>query len=127
MSRVLGIGGVFFKASDPGKTRQWYADVLGLVFEEWGGIVFTPATAAAHPGAGTVFCPFSADTDYFAPSSEPFMVNLMVDDLPAILEHCAKQGVEPIRIMLGEANGDFAHIMDCDGRKLELWQPKPMA
>ena len=28
--------------------------------------------------------------------------------------------------MFGEMNGDVAHIMDCDGRKVELWQPKPM-
>jgi predicted enzyme related to lactoylglutathione lyase len=25
-----------------------------------------------------------------------------------------------------EANGKFAHIMDPDGNKIELWQPKPM-
>lgn len=29
--RVLGIGGVFFKAADHAKTREWYAKHLGLV------------------------------------------------------------------------------------------------
>lgn len=126
MASVLGIGGVFFKAADTAATREWYARVLGIDFADWGGTVFDPQVAAAHPGAGTVFSPFKADTDYFVPSTENFMINLMVDDLAAMLERCRAQGVEPILEMFGEANGDFAHIMDCDGRKLELWQPKPM-
>ena len=127
MARVLGLGGLFFKSNDTAATCAWYARVLGIEFEGWGGTVFLPETAAAHPGAGTVFSPFKAETDYFAPSEERFMINLMVDDLPAMLARCKENGVEPILEMFGEANGDFAHIMDPEGRKLELWQPKPMA
>ena len=126
MAKVLGLGGLFFKARDTLATREWYERVLGIDFMDWGGTVFLPETAAAHPGAGTVFSPFKADTDYFAPSDEPFMFNLMVDDLEGMLARCAEHGVEPILLMPGEANGDFAHIMDPEGRKLELWQPKPM-
>jgi predicted enzyme related to lactoylglutathione lyase len=127
MARVLGLGGLFFKAADPAATREWYARVLGIDFADWGGTVFLPETAAAHPGAGTVFSPFKADSDYFAPSEERFMINLMVDDLEAMLARCKQHGVTPVLEMFGEANGDFAHIMDPEGRKLELWQPKPMA
>ncbi|MCT2560036.1 VOC family protein [Tsuneonella sp. YG55] len=126
MAKVLGVGGVFFKSADPAATREWYARVLGIAFMDWGGSVFLPQDAAAHPGAATVFSPFDAETDYFAPSDEPFMVNLIVDDLQAMLARCAEHGVEPLLTMAGEANGDFAHVMDCDGRKIELWQPKPM-
>lgn len=126
MAKVLGLGGLFFKSADPDATRGWYSRVLGIEFEGWGGVVFRPEVAAAHPGAGTVFSPFDADSDYFAPSEERFMINLMVDDLPAMLARCASQGVEPILHMPDEANGSFAHIMDPEGRKLELWQPKPM-
>ncbi|MXO75719.1 VOC family protein [Altererythrobacter aerius] len=127
MARVIGLGGLFFKASDPAATRAWYADVLGIEFEPWGGVVFLPADAAAQPGAGTVFSPFSADTGYFAPSDAPFMFNLMVDDLEGVLARAARHGVHPVLRTPGEANGDFAHIMDPDGRKIELWQPRPMA
>lgn len=127
MAKVLGVGGVFFKAEDPQATRDWYARVLGIEFDSWGGVVFLPQDAAAHPGAGTVFSPFDAATDYFAPSEERFMINLMVDDLAAMLERCSRNGVEPILHMPNEANGHFAHIMDPDGRKIELWEPKPMA
>ena len=127
MAKVLGLGGLFFKSDDAEATREWYGRVLGIEFAEWGGTVFLPETAAAHPGAGTVFSPFAADTAYFEPSRERFMINLMVDDLRAMIDRCAEHGVAPIREMFDEPNGDFAHIVDPEGRKIELWQPKPMA
>ncbi|WP_288016656.1 VOC family protein [Blastomonas sp.] len=126
MARVLGIGGLFFKSADTAATCAWYRRVLGLEFAEWGGVVFTPDAAAAHPGAGTVFSPFSADTDYFSPSEKDFMFNLMVDDLDAMLVRCAAEGVQPAKLFPPAPNGRFAHIMDPDGRKIELWQPSPM-
>ena len=127
MATVLGLGGLFFKSPDPAATAAWYSRVLGIVFESWGGTVFRPADAAEIPGAGTVFCPFSADTGYFAPATTDYMFNLIVDDLDGVLAHCANHGVAPLAAILDEPNGRFAHIMDCDGRKIELWQPKPMA
>jgi predicted enzyme related to lactoylglutathione lyase len=125
MAKVLGLGGLFFKSADPAAMRAWYGDVLGMPFEEW-GMVFTPDAPAAHPGAATVFAPFGADTAYFAPSDKDYMFNLMVDDLDGMLTRCAKHGVEPIKAVLDEVNGRFAHIMDPEGRKIELWEPKPM-
>lgn len=125
MSKVLGLGGLFFKSADPAAMREWYGRVLGLKFDDWGGLVFLPETAAAHPGAGTVFSPFAADTGYFAPSDKEFMFNLMVDDLHGILAGCAQHGVMPLASVLDEANGRFAHIIDLEGRKIELWEPKP--
>lgn len=127
MAKILGLGGLFFKSVDGAAMREWYGRVLGLSFEAWGGIVFKPEVAAAHPGAGTVFSSFAADTDYFAPSDKEFMFNLMVDDLDAILARCAEHGVAPIGSFPPEPNGRFAHIMDPEGRKIELWEPKPMA
>ncbi len=122
--KVIGIGGLFFKSADPVALRNWYGRVLGLTFEEWGGVVFKPSAAAAQPGAGTVFSPFKTDTEYFAPSDSDFMVNLMVNDLAGILARAADQGVVPIKTMPDEFNGSFAHIIDPDGRKIELWEPK---
>lgn len=127
MAKVLGLGGLFFKAADPEATRSWYDRVLGIGFGSWGGTVFDPADAAAQPGAGTVFSPFDADTSYFKPSQSDVMFNLMVDDLAGMLERCAAEGVEPYGEVLDEPNGRFAHIIDPDGRKVELWEPKPMA
>jgi len=67
---------VFFKSKDPGTLTNWYRDVIGLELQDWGGVVFAPEAMAAHPGAGTVFSPFEADTTYFAPSTKDFMINL---------------------------------------------------
>ena len=127
MVKVLGLGGLFFKSADSEATRLWYARVLGLDFTEWGGVVFTPDAAMAQPGAATAFSPFKADTDYFAPSDKDYMFNLIVDDLDGVLARCKAEGVEPVKLFPDEGNGRFAHIMDLEGRKIELWQPKPMA
>jgi catechol 2,3-dioxygenase-like lactoylglutathione lyase family enzyme len=33
---VTGIGGVFFFSDNPEKTKDWYADNLGLEVNQWG-------------------------------------------------------------------------------------------
>jgi len=126
MARVLGVGGVFFKAKDPGMLTSWYHDVIGIELEAWGGVVFRPEAMAAHPGAATVFSPFADDTTYFEPSTRDFMINLAVDDLDGILASCAKHGVEA-DVLPDQPNGRFAHILDPEGTKIELWEPKPMS
>ncbi|MEZ5973199.1 MAG: VOC family protein [Hyphomonadaceae bacterium] len=126
MAKVLGVGGLFFKSRDGDAMRDWYGRVLGITFADWGGALFLPQDAAAYAGAATVFSPFKADSDYFAPSDKEFMFNLIVDDLAGVLARAKAEGVEPIMTM-DEANGSFAHIMDNEGRKIELWQPKPMS
>ena len=123
MAKVLGVGGVFFKSADPAALRVWYNRALGIEMEQWGAF-FTPDLAAGQPGAGTAFAPFSADTDHFAPSDNEYMFNLMVDDLDAMLARCLEAGVTPLKVV-DEGMGRFAHIMDPEGRKIELWEPKP--
>jgi predicted enzyme related to lactoylglutathione lyase len=81
---------------------------------------------AEQPGAGTVFSLFPDDTDYFAPSTKPFMLNLAVDDLAGILELAKAHGVEPVRTFDDQPNGRYAHIVDPEGTTLELWEPAPM-
>ena len=126
MAKVLGIGGLMFKSRDVAALTEWYERVLGLDVAPWGGVWFPAAGPAAWPGAGTVFSPVKADTDYFDPSLNEFLVNLMVDDLDAMLARCANHGVIPVKTFPDEPNGRFAHILDPEGRKIELWQPKPM-
>jgi predicted enzyme related to lactoylglutathione lyase len=125
MAKVLGLGGLFFKSNDKDATIAWYARVLGIEPTEWGGTWFPAADFAAHRGAGTVFNVMSSG-DYIAPSTNEFMFNLVVDDLDAILARAKEHGVEPIKLFPEEVNGRFAHILDPEGRKIELWQPKPM-
>ncbi|HWA01561.1 MAG TPA: VOC family protein [Caulobacterales bacterium] len=126
MAKVLGVGGVFFKSADPAALRAWYAEVLGLESESWGA-VFEPQALTEVAGSATVWAPFQADTTYFAPAAKDFMFNLIVDDLEGVLARCRQNGVMPLKLMPDEANGAFAHILDPEGNKIELWQPKPMA
>ena len=125
MARVLGVGGVFFKSRDPRALSAWYRDVIGLELEDWGGVVFRPEAMAGHPGAATVFSAFEAETTYFEPSAKDFMINLAVDDLDGVLASCAAHGVD-VKVLPDEPNGRFAHLLDPEGTKIELWQPKPM-
>lgn len=119
MARVLGIGGVFFKADDVAALREWYRKVLGFRIELWGGVVFP------HPATGfTAWGPFREDSDYFDPSSRPFMINLIVDDLDGVLEMAGRAGVEPLARDEGHPNGRFAWLLDPSGAKVELWEPK---
>lgn len=126
MAKVLGIGGIFFKARDADALRDWYRRALGLAINDWGGVVFTPELAASHPGAGTVWSPFKADTGYFAPSTKDVMINFMVDDLSSMLARLAAEGVKDVKVLPDEPNGRFAHLLDPEGNKIELWEPKPM-
>jgi predicted enzyme related to lactoylglutathione lyase len=118
MAKVLGIGGVFFKAVDPKALADWYARVLGFQLSDWGGAVFPPA----HTGWG-VWAPFPADSTYFDPSPYAFMVNLIVDDLEGVLARAKAEGVEPLG-RKDEEYGRFAWLLDPAGAKIELWEPK---
>jgi|SRR5947209_2738403 len=115
MAKVLGIGGVFFKAADPAAVRDWYARVLGMDVNEWG------CTFQATPGSQQQWSVHAATTDYYDPSKQPFMINLLVDDMDGVLERARAQGAE----VLGrqdESYGSFAWLMDPAGVKIELWQ-----
>lgn len=118
MAKVLGIGGVFFKAEDGGAVGEWYSRVLGIEVSDWGGAVFP-----SHSHAYQVWSPFKADTKYFEPSAAGFMINFMVDDLEGVLAKAAAAGVEPLGRELSDDNGKFAWLLDPAGIKIELWEP----
>ena len=125
MGKVIGLGGLFLISDDPDATREWYQRVLGLEPDDFGGFHFLHnASAQAFPdGARTIFSVFEAGTDYVQPSTQAFMLNLMVDDLDAVLERAAQAGVPQVQDRQSFEYGQFAWIMDIDGRKVELWQP----
>lgn len=124
MKRVTGLGGVFFKTRDPKTTVEWYRTHLGIESEAWGGCAFRWREHANAENVGyTVWSPFPADTQYFAPSDHPYMVNYRVADLTALLAVLKKEGVQVVGDIVEEGNGKFAWILDPDGNKIELWEP----
>ncbi len=123
MATVTGLGGVFYKVADPAKTQAWYRDTLG-VGGEWGANFRWADETGDDPFS--LLSPFKDSSDYFAPSTTPFMLNLRVDDLDGMIAALEEKGVE----ILGrqdEDYGNFAWILDCDGIKIELWQQKGAA
>jgi|SRR5215469_6967130 len=119
---ITGVGGVFFKSRDPTALAAWYQDVLGLNLESWGGALLR-YDAPQHPPM-LVWSVFSESTDYFAPSQRDMMINYAVDDLDALLAKLQAKGVEVIKRDDSDPNGRFAWLLDPEGNKVELWEPK---
>ena len=119
---VTGIGGVFIKAKDPKALAAWYRDVLGLPLQPWGGAALR-YDAPQHPPAAA-WSAFAASSSYFAPSTAPFMINYAVDDMDAILARLHAKGVEPLKRTDDDTSGKFAWVLDPEGNKVELWEPK---
>ncbi len=124
--RVTGIDGIFFKAQNPKKVQAWYRKHFGLAIDSaWGGCAFEWRVAKAPKKKGsTVWSVFDAATGYFKPSKRPFMINYRVANWQRVLAELKKEGVW-IDPKSGEASefGKFGWIMDCEGNRIELWEP----
>lgn len=121
MARALGIGGVFFKCRDRLALADWYAKHLRMAPNEMGGIAFDPGELPA--GAYSVWGPFDASTEYFAPSRKEYMINLIVNDLEGALAQVAEGGAEVVGGIEEYDYGRFGWFMDPEGNKIELWEP----
>jgi predicted enzyme related to lactoylglutathione lyase len=121
MERVLGIGGVFFKARDPKALAAWYREHLGVPVEE-GQIYGVLASSAA--GEQAVWSTFPADTTYFGKGPAPFMVNYRVRDLDAMLAQLRAAGAQVDDRVEDHSYGRFGWAVDPEGNRFELWQPK---
>lgn len=119
MKRVVGIGGVFFKARDPKALCAWYQTHLGIDVQDWGGTAFP----WNRPDGMTVWSISPAASDAFAPSQSPFMVNYVVEDLHAVLEALRSEGCD-VDPKVDESDfGKFGWVMDPERNRVELWQP----
>ena len=101
----------------------WYRDRLGVPLEEWGGAVFRWRDHDPAGDAYTVWTPFSADTDYFAPGEQTFMVNFRVRDLDAMLAQLRAAGCRVEDKVEDSEFGRFGWVIDPEGNKIELWEP----
>lgn len=124
MKRVTGIGGVFFKCKDPEATKQWYERHLGIPASKWGhSFQWSDGYEGTENKGQTTWSPFSDTTKYFGEGPQEFMVNYRVADLKALLDALRDEGVAIVGELQEYDYGKFAHIVDCDGRRVELWEP----
>ena len=125
MARVTGIGGVFFKSTNDHKAlAEWYRKNLGLQFEPWGGAILKWSDDKADDGGLTVWHVADKNTEWFSPSRSSFMINYRIDNMDDMLAQLRQNGVEIVKGPDSDDNGRFAWILDPDGNKVELWEPK---
>jgi len=125
MARITGIGGVFFKSeNDPKELAAWYQKNLGLPLEPWGGGVLRWPDDKAEDKGVTAWSVAKSDTKWFAPSDASFMINYRVDNMDELVAQLRNNGVEIIQGPESHENGKFAWVVDPDGNKVELWEPK---
>lgn len=123
MQGIIGVGGIFFKAKDPERLYQWYEKNLGLKRAPHGAGVAIPWPKPDQKGF-TAFAIFPKDTEYFNPSRASFMLNFCVTDLDGLLKNLRTEGVEIDPKREDYDYGRFAWIMDPEGNRIELWEPK---
>lgn len=122
--RVTGIGGVFFKSPNPKQLKEWYSNHLGIDSDQYGGKFMWRAAEGSDELRTTVWSPMESETDYYQPSQREFMINYRVENLDELLKVLKSEGVQQIGEMQSFEYGKFAWIMDPDGTKIELWEPK---
>ena len=123
MKKVTGIGGIFFKCNDPEKMRNWYAQNLGLKADKYGTIFEFRNMDRPEEVNQLVWNPFAAETKYFEPSTNEFMINYRVENLEALAVELKQSGVTICDEIQTFEYGKFLHIMDPEGHKIELWEP----
>ncbi|MDT8324693.1 MAG: VOC family protein [Bacteroidota bacterium] len=125
MARVTGIGGVFIKSrKDSAALVAWYQEHLGMTLESFGGAVLKWPEDRAGDGGLTVWHVAEKDSTWFSPSDASFMINYRVDDLEEMIAQLRAGGVDIIQGPEFHENGSFAWVMDPEGNKVELWEPK---
>ncbi|GAB3511480.1 VOC family protein [Spirosoma knui] len=122
MKKVTGIGGIFFKCDDPQKTKDWYAQHLGLPIDEYGTTFkWRDANDPSKEGS-TAWGAFDKNTNYFEPSKKDFMINYRVENLEELVEQLKSNGVTVIDEIAVYDYGKFVHILDPEGNSIELWE-----
>lgn len=120
MEKVLGIGGLFFRARDPQKLAAWYRDHFGIneVPKDYGGEPWRQEAGI------TVFAPFPESTGYFGDPVKSWMINFRVRDLVAMVEQLRAAGITVDVDKEVYPNGVFARLSDPEGNPIQLWEPK---
>jgi predicted enzyme related to lactoylglutathione lyase len=122
MKRVTGIGGIFFKAKDPKAMNEWYKNHLGINAGQYGASFEWRDAEEPKKKGMTQWTPFTDKTKYFEPSTKEFMINYRVENLDALVKELKKEGVTLLDEIAVYDYGKFAHIMDPEGNKIELWE-----
>jgi glyoxylase I family protein len=118
VERVTGIGGMFFRADDPGQLAVWYARHLGI---DPAPESYDTSSWWQQPGP-TVFTGMPADSEHFG-SGRSWSINFRVADLDAMVRQLRAAGIHVDVDAETYPNGRFASLKDPENNVLQLWQP----
>lgn len=121
--KVTGIGGIFFFSDNPEKTREWYAENLGLEVNQWGSSFEVRNANRPDEINYLQWSPFQKGSEYFDPSKKEFMINYRVQNIEGLVNKLRENGVTIVDNIETFDYGKFVHIMDTEGNKIELWEP----
>lgn len=122
--KVTGVGGIFFSTENPKETRDWYAKNLGMEVNDWGSTFESRNIANPEEINSLQWSPFKNGSEYFEPSKKEFMINYRVQHIEKLVEQLKANKVTVLDEIATYDYGKFVHIMDADGNKIELWEPK---
>lgn len=121
--KVTGIGGIFFSSEDPKKTKEWYAENLGMEVDQWGALFEFRNAHRPEENNYLQWSPSRLGSDLFGPSKKEFMINYRLQNIEGLVEKLRENGVAILDEIESFEYGKFVHIMDGDGNKIELWEP----
>jgi predicted enzyme related to lactoylglutathione lyase len=123
--KVTGIGGIFFSSDNPKEAKEWYTKNLGIEINDWGSSGFEFRNIDRPDEINSLqWKPFKKGDEYFSPSPKGFMINYTVQNLEGLLTKLKENGVTILDDVASYDFGKFVHIMDTEGNKIELWEPK---
>ena len=136
MDFLDGLGGTFIISSQPDELANWYSRCFGFKFEQFGSSHHQTFWALdpreptrrvdTHFAIMAAKIPLPRREVSEEPSDmygdQPFMLNLRIRDLDALIAHLTKEGVSVIK-REDEPYGRFAWVRDPDGHRIELYQP----
>ncbi|GAB3894679.1 VOC family protein [Spirosoma agri] len=123
MKKVTGLGGIFFQCEDPKAMNDWYAKNLGLPAGEYGTTFEWRQTEDPSKKGSTSWSTFPKNSDYFKPSTKPFMINYRVENLVALVEELKRNSVRVVDEIAEYDYGKFVHVLDPEDNIIELWEP----
>lgn len=122
--KVTGVGGIFFFSDDTKGLKEWYAKNLGIETNDWGATFESRSIENPEHVNSLQWSPFKKESNYFAPSKKEFMINYTVQNIEALVAKLKENGVTVLDDIAAYDYGKFVHIMDAEGNKIELWEPK---
>lgn len=121
--RIVGIGGVFFKAPNTIETKEWYTNYLGMKSDQWGASFISKKFSKESETAYLQWSAFPEDSEYFGANAQQFMINYRVEYIEELVENLRKSSVKICKEIETFDYGKFAHIEDLNGQRIELWEP----